>query len=78
MLLYQILACTLRGKKLYKNNKFKISVPKWDNKFELPDRLFSVSDVHDYFEYIIKKHETVSDNLRPIKSNLSFMVISCC
>ena len=34
------------------NNKFKISAPTWNNKFELPGGLYSVSDIQDYFEYI--------------------------
>ena len=53
-------------KKSYKNNKFKISAPTWNEEFELPDGSYSVSDIQDYFEYIIKKHETVTDN-PPIK-----------
>ena len=32
-------------------------------KFELPDGSYSVSDIQDYFKYIIKKHEKVTDNL---------------
>ena len=36
----------------YNNNKFKISAPTWNDKFELPDRSYSVSDIQDYFEYI--------------------------
>ena len=43
-------------KKSYKNNKFKISAPIWNDKFELPDRSYSLSDIQDYFEYIVKKH----------------------
>ena len=43
-------------KSSYKNNKFKISAPKWNDKFELPDGSYSVSDIQDYFEYILKKH----------------------
>ena len=31
-------------------------------KFELPEGSYSVSDIQDYFEYIIKIHETVTDN----------------
>ena len=31
-------------KKSYKNNKFKISAPTWNEEFELPDGLYSVSD----------------------------------
>ena len=46
----------------YNNNKFKISSPTWNDEFNLPDRSYSVSDIQDYFEYIIKKHETIADN----------------
>ena len=49
-------------KKSYKNNTFKISVPTWNEKFELPDGSYSVSDIQDCFEYIIKKHQLVTDN----------------
>ena len=38
------------------NNKFKISAPTWNDKFELPDGLYSLSNIQDYFEYILKKH----------------------
>ena len=38
------------------NNKFKISAPTWNDKLELPDGLYSVSNIPDYFEYILKKH----------------------
>ena len=48
-------------KKSNKNNKFKISVPAWIDKFEIPDGSYSVSDIQDYFEYIIKKNETLTD-----------------
>ena len=43
-------------KSSYSNNKFKISAPTWNDKFELPDGLYSVSGIQDYFEYILKKH----------------------
>ena len=39
-------------KSAYNNNKFNISTPTWNDKFELPDRSYSVSDIQDYFEYI--------------------------
>ena len=48
-------------KKLCKNNKFKISAPTWNEEFELPDGSYSVSDIQNYFEYIIKKYETVTE-----------------
>ena len=31
----------------YNNNKFKISAPTWNYKFELPDGSYSVSDIQD-------------------------------
>ena len=44
----------------YGSNKIKISAPKLNEKFELPDGSYSVSDIPDYFEYIIKKMIYVS------------------
>ena len=49
-------------KSSYNNNKFKISAPTWNDKFELPDGLYSVSNIQDYFEYILKKHGENIDN----------------
>ena len=43
-------------KSLYNNNKFKTSAPTWNDKFELPDGQYSVSDIQDYFEYIYKPY----------------------
>ena len=43
-------------KKLYQNNKFKISAPTQNEEFELPDGSYSISDIQDYLEYILKKH----------------------
>ena len=45
-----------------KNNKFKISAATWNNAFDLPDGSYSISDIQDYFEFIIKKHETLAEN----------------
>ena len=42
-------------KSSYNNNKFKISAPTWNGKFELPDGSYSVSDIQDHFEYNLKK-----------------------
>ena len=53
-------------KKLYKNNKFKISAQTWNDKFELPDGSYSLSDIQDYFESIFIKHGEKTDN-RSIK-----------
>ena len=39
----------------FKNDKFKISAATRNEKFEVPDRSYSVSDIQDYFQYIFKK-----------------------
>ena len=39
-------------KSSYNNNKSKISAPTWNDKFELPDESYSISNIQDYFEYI--------------------------
>ena len=41
-------------KQQYKNNKLKIIAPTWNDEFELPDGSYSVSDIQDYIEFIIK------------------------
>ena len=64
----------------YSNNKFKISAPSWNDEFDLPGGSYSVSDIQDYFEYIIKKHETIADNppvqiyVNKIKNRIVFKI----
>ena len=48
-------------KSVYNNNKFKIHAPIWNDKFNLPNGSYSVYDIQDYFEYIIRKHENITD-----------------
>ena len=48
-------------KNSYNNNKFKRSAPTWNDKFELPDGSYSVSDIQDCFEYIFKKQRENTD-----------------
>ena len=43
------------SKSSYNSKKFKISAPKWNDEFELPDGSYLVPDIQDYFEYILKK-----------------------
>ena len=38
----------------YKNKKFKISVPTWNEEFALSDGSYFVSDIQDYFKYFLK------------------------
>ena len=45
----------------YNNNKFKISAPMWNDTFDVPDGSYSIAALPNYFEYIIKKHETITD-----------------
>ena len=56
----------------YKNNKFKISAPTWNDTFDLPDGFYSIDDIQDYFEFIIKNHETLTEDL-PIEIYLNKM-----
>ena len=62
------------------NNKFKISSPTWNDEFNLPDGSYCVSDIQDYFEYIIKKHENKADNppvqiyVNKIKNRIVFKI----
>ena len=46
---------------IYKNNKFKISPPTWNETFDLPDGSYNIPAIQDYFEYVIKKHEAIAD-----------------
>ena len=55
-------------KSAYSNNKFKISAPAWNDEVNLPDGSYSISEIKYYFEYIIKKHETITDNL-PVQNH---------
>ena len=49
-------------KSTYNNNKFKISAPTWNETFDLPGGSYNISEIQDYIEYIIKKHETIGEN----------------
>ena len=69
-------------KSLYNNNKLKLSTPKWSEEFELPDGSYSVSDIQDYFEYILKKHSESVDNpsiriyVNKIENRITFKIKS--
>ena len=49
-------------KSTYNNNKLKISAPTWNETFDLPDGSYNISEIQDYIEYIIKKHEIIGEN----------------
>ena len=45
--------CTWENiKSSYNNNKFKISAPTWNDKFDFPHASYSISNIQDYFDYI--------------------------
>ena len=50
----------------YNNSKFKISTPTWDDTFDLPDGSYSIADIQDYFELIIKKHDKTLTKNPPV------------
>ena len=55
--------CTWKNiKSTYNNNKCKISAPTWNDGFDLPDGSYSISDIQNYLQYIIIKHEIIADN----------------
>ena len=64
----------------YNNNKFGISAPTWSDEFELPDGSYSISDIQDYFEYILKKHSENVDNpsikiyIKKIENRITFKI----
>ena len=65
MLLYQTLAFTIHEKnikKSYKNNKFKKSAPTRNEELELPGGSYDISDIQDFFEYILKKYGEKTGN----------------
>ena len=48
-------------KSSYNNNKFEISALTWNEELTLPDGSYSISDIQDYFQYILKKHRENTD-----------------
>ena len=68
----------------YNNNIFKISAPTWNDTFDLPDSSYSIADIQNYFEFIIKKHDTLTQNLsvqiypNKIKNRVVFKIKTWC
>ena len=67
-------------KSAYNNNKFKISASTWNDEFDLIDGSYYISDIQDYFEHIVKKHETMANNppvqiyVNKIKNRIVFKI----
>ena len=49
-------------KSAYSNNKFKTSAATWNDTFDLSDDSYPIAYIQDYFEFITKKHETLTEN----------------
>ena len=64
----------------YSNNKFKTSAPTWNDTFDLPDASCSVTEIQDYFQFIIKKHKISAENppvqiyVNKIKNRIVFKI----
>ena len=71
-------------KKRYKNNEFKISASMWNEKFKLPDGSYSLSDIQEYFQCIIKKHQTKTANppiriyVNKLENRITFKIKTQC
>ena len=69
-------------KSSYNHNKFKISAPTWNEEFKLPDASYSISDIQDYFQHILKKYSESVDNppiiiyINKIENRISFKIKS--
>ena len=67
-------------KSSYNNNKFKKSSPTWNEEFILSDGSYSISDIQDYFQYILKNHGENIDKpsiqiyVNKIKSRITFKI----
>ena len=58
----------------YNNNKFKISAPTWNDGFDLPDGSYSISDIQDYFEFIIVENPPIQIYPNKIKNRIVFKI----
>ena len=67
-------------KSSYNNNELKISAPTKNEEFTLPDGFYSVSDIQDSFEYILKKHRENTDKppiqiyINKIENRITFKI----
>ena len=51
-----------KHQKVMQKKKNKVSATIWNENFDLSHKLYFVSDIQYYFQHIIKKHVTVTDN----------------
>ena len=71
-------------KSSYNNNKFEISAPTWNDKFQSPNGSYSVSNIQDCFEHILKSMEKIIDNpsakiyVNKIENRITFKIKNGC
>ena len=64
----------------YKNYKYKILAPTWNDTFDLLDGSYSINGIQDYFKFIIQKHQNLTEDLpleiypNKIKSRIVFKI----
>ena len=69
-------------KSSYNNNKFKVSAPTWSEEFNLPDGSYSITNIQNYFKYVLKKHGENVDNpsiiiyINKIENRITFKIKS--
>ena len=69
-------------KSSYNNNKFKISAPTWSEEFNLPNGSYSMTNIQNYFKYVLKKHGENVDNpsiiiyINKIENRITFKIKS--
>ena len=64
----------------YKNYKYKILAPTWNDTFDLLDGSYSINGIQDYCKFIIQKHQNLTEDLpleiypNKIKSRIVFKI----
>ena len=59
----------------YKNNKIKIIAPTWNYEFELLEAFYSVPDIQNYIEYILKNMNHYPKALLFILTSTGFIML---
>ena len=54
---YEIYSAWKKIKSSYNNNRFQVSVLTWNDKFKLTDGSYSVSNIQDHLEPVLKRME---------------------
>ena len=58
----------------HKNNKFKILAATWNDRFELPERSYSISDIQDY--QTLTHNQTIKIYIDKVENKIKFKIKS--